>query len=396
MSQVHRTRNIFYAKSIDAAENHILWKLATLSEDFELGIPSNFYSTARFQEFLDLAQERNQILRYAYFPNDCRLQIIPMGSPVHQALCWVLEKNLRDFQSEGSSSNKVLKNLNIGTGSLPIASSRVDHFARRKTPARKKTPDLVISFLSPRGIKFQFTVVLEVGFTETHEDLLGDAFDWLTKIEDVNLVVIVDIKEDRKALQDVKHTTAFQNRARKLVDQFGNEQARARDGSIDDTDGEVTNDRGDGNDDPSSILSDTATDDLIKELETEIDVDDWIGPLSARLEFWELKDETLQQRGESFVSLIHFFSVYHMLTLSRLQDILPRPRKPVQPVIPILDMVPKDQRKKFTKYDLSQVARIDMKQARHRLLAGRRMLALERAREYIRPDLQDADPDFVP
>ncbi|KAF5015720.1 hypothetical protein F66182_12846, partial [Fusarium sp. NRRL 66182] len=299
MPQIHRTRNIFYAMSIDAAEDHILSKLAIVSEGFELGIPSNFYSTARFQEFLDLAQERNQILRYAYFPNDCRLQIIPMGSPVHQALCWALEKDLRDFERKGSSSIKVLESLHIGAGSMLIASSSSDQFARRKTPARKKTPDLAISFLSPRGTIFRFTVVLEVGFTETYEDLLGDAFDWLTKIQGVNLVVIVDIKEDRKALQDVKQTTAFQSRVQKLVDQFGNLQARARDSDID-IDGEVSADKGEENDDPSSILSETATDDLIKELETEIDIDDCVGPLSAKLEFWELGDGTLQQRGESF------------------------------------------------------------------------------------------------
>lgn len=316
MSQVHHSHNIFYAKSIDAAENHILSKLATLSEDFDLGIPRNFYYAVRFQEFLDLAQERNQILRYAYFPNDRRLQIIPMANPVHQALCWALEKDIRDFQCEGSGSKKVFKHLRIGTTSMPMASSSVDQFARRKTPARKKTPDLAISFLNPRGIIFQFTVILEVGFTETHEDLLADALQWLTKIEDVNLIIIVDVNEDKKALQAVKHTTAFQKRARKLVDQFGNEQARARDDCNDVTDGEVTDNRSEGNDDPNSILSEAATEDLMKELQTEIHVDDWVGPLSARLEFWELEDGELQRRGESFVSLIHFLSLYYMLTLS--------------------------------------------------------------------------------
>ena len=113
----------------------------------------------------------------------------------------------------------------------------------------------------------------------------------------------------------MKQTTAFQSRVQKLVDQFGNLQARARDSDID-IDGEVSVDKGEENDDPSSILSETATDDLIKELETEIDIDDWVGPLSAKLEFWELGDGTLQQRGESFVSLIHFFFAYYMLTLS--------------------------------------------------------------------------------
>lgn len=318
MLQVHHTHDIFYAKSIHAAENHILWKLATSSEDFDLEIPGKFYFTGRFQEFLDLAQERNQILRYAYFPNDRRLQIVPMSNHVHQALCWALEKDLREFQSEGSSSKQVFKHLDIGTASMPMGRSSVDQTAQRKTPARKKTPDLAISFLSPRGTNFQFTVILEVGFAETYDDLHSDALQWLTKSADVNLAIIVDIKEDRITLQAEKDTTAFHTRTRKLVDQFGNEQARARDDGIDDTDGKVSDDRGDGNDDPSSILSDAATDDLMEELQTEIHVDDWVGPLSASLEFWELEDGKPQRRGEPFVSLIHFFSLCYMLTLSYL------------------------------------------------------------------------------
>lgn len=46
------------------------------------------------------------------------------------------------------------------------------------------------------------------------------------------------------------------------------------------------------------------SDELRDEIESKLNVDDWIGPPTVLLEMWELKDQVFQRRGPRFVSSI--------------------------------------------------------------------------------------------
>ncbi|GAM34881.1 hypothetical protein TCE0_015r02757 [Talaromyces pinophilus] len=373
MSQIRHTRNIFYAESIDAAENYILSKIATSSEGFDLQIPSAFYFTWRFQEFLDLAQERNQVLRFRYFPDDCRLQIVPMGSPVHSSFCLALSYSLLHNIKADFFLERLQKRLNIGTIQTSMDDFDDDQPAQRpaqkKAPAVRKNPDSAIIYRSLRGGQ-SITVIVEVGFSESYQDLLRDAEQWLLKgNEDVNLVILVDIKEDRVILKKTTSALDSRTRLKKLVAAFGNDEAKRRHNNNGDND---------TNDDVSGpTVTKLSPKDWKSAVESQLNIDDWVGPLSAFLEFWELKNGRCEIRGQRF-------------------PILPRSKKPVRPAIPIVDMIPISERAKFKEVDKSREMDLDMNDIRVHLRDGRQRLAFARAKEYLRPRLQDNDPTYVP
>ncbi|KAF3400427.1 hypothetical protein DPV78_005855 [Talaromyces pinophilus] len=181
------------------------------------------------------------------------------------------------------------------------------------------------------------TVVVQVGFSETYQELLSDARQWLGGRYGANLVVIVDVKEDESALLDVRNSRESRDRLRELVGMitaFRNDEG-ARD-----------------------------SDELRDEIESKLNVDDWIGPLTVLLEKWELKDQVFQRRGPRF-------------------QILPRPHRRMNPTIPIIDMIPKDKRARFRKADKALEMELDLNEARQELRDGIRQLALERALEHI-------------
>lgn len=312
---IHYPRNIFYTESIEAAKNFIRSKIATSTEGFYIQIHSVFYFSSRFQEFLDLAQEENIILRYNYFLDDSRLQIVPMGCPVHEAFFSAFGFTLAEYFMSGSASiGCFIKQIRLtGTSPEQIAGCSTSLTTPKKAPARSKRPNLGLSYVTGRGDDKRATVIFEIGFSESYDDLVNDAYQWLTTHKsDVNLVIIIDIKEDRSALQ----ADQCKERIRQLAVNFGNEKGRMRH-NIEgpDSDDMGDNDHSDNtlpdattdvvmqeveNDDQS--MSDTGTEDLFDDLEKTMNVNDWVGPLTASLEFWELKDGKPHRRGKSFVS----------------------------------------------------------------------------------------------
>lgn len=93
------------------------------------------------------------------------------------------------------------------------------------------------------------TVLVQVGFSETYQELLSDARQWLGGRYGANLVVIVDVKEDESALLDVRNSRESRDRLRELVGMitaFRNDEG-ARD-----------------------------SDELRDEIESKLNVDDWI------------------------------------------------------------------------------------------------------------------------
>ncbi|KAA8897381.1 hypothetical protein FN846DRAFT_921515 [Sphaerosporella brunnea] len=177
-----------------------------------------------------------------------------------------------------------------------------------KWPAWAKTPDA--GFYVQQGADESLPrVVCEIGFSESYDDLLDDAYQWLLKAPDVQLVVLVKVEEDSKGL--VARQKSRQDEIAELVWRFGNRLARSRlkmrpelrrKRKADDNDSD----------------SDTA---LYRTIADNISCSDWVGPLTAYLEFWRLKDGVPTLDG-SRISL------------------LPEPGTDADPVIKITDLLP--------------------------------------------------------
>jgi sulfite reductase beta subunit-like hemoprotein len=209
-----------------------------------------------------------------------------MGNPIHQAFSLSLNSMWSWQTRRDLIPDKLLKLLVLGTKSQMMPRSPVDQTAQRKIRAREKTNDLGIFFKKPFG-KLLFTVVFEVGFSESYEDLLSDAKQWLIKSsEEVTIAVIIKIQEDKSARREARKTSESQERLRQLVDEFGNKEARLRDGI----------------DSQSDVDSDK---EMYDDIGSMINEDDWVGPLSAFLEIWELNGQTPKIREPRYVCAIY-------------------------------------------------------------------------------------------
>ncbi|GAM34879.1 hypothetical protein TCE0_015f02754 [Talaromyces pinophilus] len=251
------------AYSVKAAKHHILSSILPASiEGVCLETPTHIF--LGLERFLESLQEQGRVLRYVYDLDSSTLKVMSPGNPIHSAL-----------------------SISFAVREERVMRHPIDGTVQNKIAAHHKTPDLAIYFVKPRGCLL--TVVFEVGWAETYADLLSDAKQWLVKKSDeVNIVVIIDIKEDKLARREVRATPKSQERLRRLVAEFGGEEARLRDDI----------------DSQPDVDSDN---EMYREIKSIINVDDWVGPLSASLEIWELNGQTPQQRGPTYLPVIEAF-----------------------------------------------------------------------------------------
>jgi hypothetical protein len=161
-----------------------------------------------------------------------------------------------------------------------------DSQLRKKPGAWLKFPDARFDFEDPDTFSTAPTIVFEASFSKKYDDLLGDAHDWLSYTRGkVRLVVRLQIQEDvptRKAYQESKKS---RERVEGLLKKYGNARGR-----------EI---RDMAEDDVTEKGSDT---DLYDSVEEQIVCEDWVGPITAYLEFWEAGPFGPRQRGERVVS----------------------------------------------------------------------------------------------
>ena len=111
----------------------------------------------------------------------------------------------------------------------------------------------------------------------------------------VQLVILADINEDKKALNTHKKTPECSARINQLVNTFGNSQGRA-------THNEKNPDYDEALEDMDDTHSETSSNqDTYDSVEEAIQTHDWIGPIDASLEFWELGPSGPQKRGSRVV-----------------------------------------------------------------------------------------------
>lgn len=284
---------IISANSVEAAKHYIISHIPPESiEGIRLKILPEVFYDPDTQDTLNVSLENRLIRRYIYDRTDHVLRITAMGNPIHGAFASFLTKfvfvEMRDVFTDEELSHVSVKV--DGEGKI-LRSSRIDSTTDKKVSSRCKQPDLAFSF--DNGIDDLWVVIVEAGFTENYEDLVSDAKQWLVECEDVNIVVIIDIKE-KKAAGNSQESI---DRKRMLVTKYGNDEAHNRDNIEDDQRPPLDSD---------SDTESVSNRDILKQIKLEVDVQDWVGPLTAKLEIWEVVEGTPQKRGRAFVCLFHY------------------------------------------------------------------------------------------
>ncbi|PTU17459.1 hypothetical protein P175DRAFT_0535790 [Aspergillus ochraceoroseus IBT 24754] len=168
----------------------------------------------------------------------------------------------------------------------------------KKKPAWEKVSDAAFTFTDPESNDEIIGVVFEAGFSENYEDLLSDMRQWLLRSDDdLQLVIIVNIQEDRKSLEKNKSHNDAKDRIASLLQECGSEK-----GKDDHSDIlhwlSATTGRPAGTEEQSTFDDSESDAELYTAVKGKLDCNDWVGPLTVELEYWELKDSRPQRRGD--------------------------------------------------------------------------------------------------
>ncbi|KAA8894635.1 hypothetical protein FN846DRAFT_912676 [Sphaerosporella brunnea] len=126
-------------------------------------------------------------------------------------------------------------------------------------------------------------VVFEVGFAESYEELVEDAFQWLLMEPGVQLVVLIKVHEDRTSCTS---TPESQQRIEEYIWRFGNRRARTLLKAKPEFAGRDISVR----EEPLGPPCDSDSDMIYDEIVETARPDDWVGPMSAFVEFWRLRE----------------------------------------------------------------------------------------------------------
>ena len=66
-----------------------------------------------------------------------------------------------------------------------------------------KYPDYALVFIDPAYHLPRPAIILEVGFTESYLDLLIDMQHWLIKSDEINIMILISVKEDTHTRDEV-------------------------------------------------------------------------------------------------------------------------------------------------------------------------------------------------
>lgn len=221
-----------------------------------------------------LREQRDR--RVSYDRITGRLKIYSMApNPLHQAVTEFVSRFISGAMRSGFLTEYEADRVATDNNPIMIRTT-TDRPVGKKPMAFSKYADATILFGLPDEDK-EPSIVFEVGLSESHEDLLIDARQWLMNTGDsVRLVVLIDIKERRKDLFVKRQSEETQHRRRTLLKSYGNEKARNDNCMSDDE----TSDDFD-----SQIPADEKA--VFNEMAATIQVDDWVGPVTASVEVWD-------------------------------------------------------------------------------------------------------------
>ena len=223
---------------------------------------------------------------FTYDPVRGVLTLVARSCPLHDAVGRFLSKTTMTWMKGGFLSKTELKHVSSYTVGFPLPRIHPS-FISSKVPAWAKYLDGALLFEAPNDDDVP-VVIWEVGFSQNYAALVDDASQWLCGSEGaVRLVTLVKLDEDTTTLQDIRKSKAGKKRLRKLAMEFGNEAGRSEFGITD------------WQHQPKEI-SDAEQYECLKD---KLVVEDWVGPLSAFLEFWVLDASgKAVKRGNRMVS----------------------------------------------------------------------------------------------
>ena len=285
---------VIAVESVDAAKQYLLSFLALANPlyDLRLRISESVLFSKPVENILKsvLRQKR----KFAYDRETSVLRLYAMARPLHDEV-QPLVSNFLLLQAvePGFLTLEEQEHISCSTGGV-LLSGKVSHANqnRKKLKAWTKYPDTAIVFGDPESDPLA-SVVFEAGFTESYDDLVGDAKQWLQKSSrEVRLVILVNIEEDAQVRRAKQKSNAARKRTRQLLTQFGTAKAKDREG-IDHEDSDVESDE-----------------EMYDDIRSRIVVEDWVGPITATLEVWHMVNGTPQLRQPPIVSPYYHFQMF--------------------------------------------------------------------------------------
>jgi hypothetical protein len=275
-------------EAVDGAEHHLLSYLALPLSlyDLRLRIPEAVLCSEPVRKLLKSAFQQER--RFAYDRETTVLRVYAMSRAIHDAILPFVAKFCTNTVLTNFVTLEEHEHIQICNSGVLLSRSYT-HENTKKIQAWTKYPDAAIAF-GALGSKFLPSVVFEVGFAESYDDLVSDAAQWLQRSGGmVRLAIIVTIKEDVQDLRARQKSSAVKRRIRGLVVRFGNAKGKDQE-KVDHGDSDVESDA-----------------EMYRHIESLIVTEDWVGPINATLEVWHMADGTPTLRQPPIVSLHYHF-----------------------------------------------------------------------------------------
>ncbi|OGM47375.1 hypothetical protein ABOM_003812 [Aspergillus bombycis] len=314
---------------------------------FDLPLHHELIHSRQITRLLDNAGAR-------YYFHEDNLFIYALPTSIHEALgsfiisCFSRLKNEILTPEEG-------RNLHCGAPSLHLDGKIKGKGTKRQ--ASNKSPDLSFTFWDPRACRRYRTVMFESAFSETYDDLIRDMKQWLLHGRgQVQLVILADCNEDKKQLLNHQKSDSFRACAAKIVKGFGDPRGQSKHYAT-----LSLTARNDVHQDQATEIPSATIKELDYDIVDVVRVEDWIGPITADLECWVLKDSKPYRRGRVRV----FPELTGSLPPIYAGDIIP---------LPCQDSLPN--------FDASRRFYLDPEEFRRHLLQGMHDDAVERAYKF--------------
>jgi hypothetical protein len=290
---------VIVVDSATGAEHHLKAFLEepVSTTDLLLKISVEILFSKSVTQLLKIVRKRKR--RFSYDRETSILKVNSMSRPLHDAMSDLISQFLVNAAVTNFLRPDEYKFLSVTTEGVMLARILRRPSGGTMPRAWTKYPDCTILFGQPSKTHIP-RIVFEIGFAETYADLQHDARQWLKRSNNgIKLVVIVDIKDERQ-LNSRKATARFQSHFRGLVLQYGTHLAKHKMG----------------------IMSDqTESDEMLENYETydkvksEITTSDWVGPITARLEVWEIGHDGKPSLREPPIVSLHMSVLLPILIL---------------------------------------------------------------------------------
>lgn len=246
--------------------------------DLLLKCPQNIVTHPSIAHTIKSLRTKNR--KVTFDPESEILKVQAMPHPLHDAIYELIGR----FVVE--ASHHILTPTErkcVTTASKDLLLSKTKLSVDKKPQSWCKYPDGIILY-SQLGHRSFPRIVFEVGLSESYSDLVSDANQWLLRSSGrVELVVIVKITEKTDGLRARQKENAFQTTFRSLLARYGDKTATAAYNV-------------------ESHAVPEQTEDLYEDLRREIVTSDWVGSMSAFMEFWDVQEKTPRIRGNRIVS----------------------------------------------------------------------------------------------